>query len=50
MKLKTHLIALAALTLGIAATPTAFAAGNHDPSPKHGGAGRQAGSDHRALQ
>lgn len=37
MKLKTHLIALAALTLGIAATPTAFAAGNHDHSPKHGG-------------
>jgi hypothetical protein len=37
MKQQTHLIALAALTLGIATAPAAFAAGNHDHSPKHGG-------------
>ena len=37
MKHQTRLIALAALTLGIATAPAAFAAGNHDHSPKHGG-------------
>lgn len=37
MKHTTRLITLAALTLGVAITPAAFAAGNHDHSPKHGG-------------
>ena len=37
MKHQTRLIALAALTLGIATAPAAFAAGSHDHLPKHGG-------------
>lgn len=37
MKHKTSLIALAAFSFGLATTTAAFAAGNHDHSPKFGG-------------
>jgi hypothetical protein len=37
MKNTTNLIALVAFSFGIATTTSAFAAGNHDHSPKFGG-------------
>ena len=37
MKHKINLITLAALAVGLATTSAAFAAGNHDHSPKFGG-------------
>ncbi len=37
MKQKINLIARVTLAVGLAATPSAFAAGSHDHSPKFGG-------------
>ena len=37
MKQKSSLLALAAMSLGLAVTPLAFAAGDHDHTPRFGG-------------